>query len=207
MSTRYPIYSYSSTTIFEFRHATKDSKTQFNMGHHDIITEHAEQASNIPEKSGDIATLLVNADSSNITVTPELNRRCLLRIDLILMPIMFISFGIQYMDKSCLTGAALFGIVEDLNLYKIVEFDGQPALDLSRYSYTSLIFYWGFLLGCRSMKLIYSYPFFYLMATDNLFESDSRSIPISAVPTRKIYWYCHYTMGRCYHLHNYGEKL
>ena len=123
------------------------------MGSQDISTEHAEQAKANAGKSGDIATHLVDADFSNVTVTPELNRKCLRRIDLMLMPIMFISFGLQYMDKTCLTGAALFGIVEDLDLYTIAVFDGQPALDLNKYSYASLIFYWGYLLGCRFISL------------------------------------------------------
>jgi hypothetical protein len=125
--------------------------SQLNMGSQDISAEHAEQAKPDSGKSGDIATHLVDADSSNVTVTPELNRKCLRRIDLMLMPIMFVSFGLQYMDKSCLTGAALFGIVEDLDLYTIAVYDGKPALDLNKYSYASLIFYWGYLLGCRYM--------------------------------------------------------
>ena len=119
------------------------------MGAHNIDSEHVEHAKAASAQSGDIATHLVDAAASSVTVTPELNRRCRRRIDLILMPMMFISFGLQYMDKTCLTGAALFGIVEDLDLYKVTAYDGKPALDLSKYSYTSLIFYWGYLLGCK----------------------------------------------------------
>ena len=123
-----------------------------NIGSHDVIAKHAEQAKRDSGKSQDIATRLVDADSSNVTVTPELNRKCLRRIDLMLMPMMFISFGLEYMDKTCLTGAALFGIVEDLDLYTVAVFDGKPALDLNKYSYASLIFYWGYLLGCKSLN-------------------------------------------------------
>jgi hypothetical protein len=68
--------------------------------------------------SGDIATQLVDIfNQSNIT--PEQDNHCLRRIDLVLMPVMFLSFAIQYLDKACLTSAALFGIVEDLDLYKV----------------------------------------------------------------------------------------
>ena len=68
--------------------------------------------------SGDIATQLVDIYNQT-TITPEQDRQCLHRIDLILMPVMFLSFALQYLDKACLTTAALFGIVADLHLYKM----------------------------------------------------------------------------------------
>ena len=119
------------------------------MARPDTYSERVEHANTDSAKSGDIATHLVDATFSNVTVTPEHSRQCLRRIDLMLMPIMFISFGLQFMDKTCLTGAALFGIVEDLNLFEVTVYDGEVAVDLARYSYASLIFYWGYLVGCK----------------------------------------------------------
>lgn len=78
----------------------------------------------MPEKqalgdgSVDVASRLVdNMIAGN--VSPEQDRACLRRIDVFLMPVMFLSFALQYMDKACLTGAALFGILSDLDLISL----------------------------------------------------------------------------------------
>ncbi|KAH8697382.1 MFS general substrate transporter [Talaromyces proteolyticus] len=65
------------------------------------------------------------------------------------MPLLTISFGLQYMDKTCLTGAALFGIVQDLHLYQIVPTSNGKgeSTSLQKYGYVSMIFFWGYLLG------------------------------------------------------------
>ena len=68
--------------------------------------------------SRDVATQLVDTVVAG-DITPEEERTALRRIDCVLMPVMFISFALQYMDKSCLTGAALFGILTDLDLLKL----------------------------------------------------------------------------------------
>ncbi|KAJ6441352.1 MFS general substrate transporter [Purpureocillium lavendulum] len=80
-------------------------------------------------------------------VTPEEASQTLRRIDYVMMPVMFITYALQYMDKACLTGSALFGILTDLELIQL-DFSGEKVvIDSSRYSYCSLIFYWGFLAG------------------------------------------------------------
>ncbi len=68
--------------------------------------------------SGDVALALV--DTSVATeITAEEERATARRIDMVLVPVMFITFGLQYMDKACLTGAALFGILIDLKLVQV----------------------------------------------------------------------------------------
>jgi hypothetical protein len=79
----------------------------------------------------------------NTVLTEEQERQCLRRVDLVLMPVMFITMALQYMDKACLTGAAMFGILTDLDLLQI----SRSGLDMKRYSYATMIFYWGYLLG------------------------------------------------------------
>ena len=71
-----------------------------------------------PIDSGDIATKLVD-NYTHDSITSQQDRECLRRIDLVLMPVMFISFARQYLDKACLTGAALYGILVDLDLVKL----------------------------------------------------------------------------------------
>lgn len=46
-------------------------------------------------------------------VTPEENGSVLRLIDLVLMPLMFIFYGLQYMDKALLGSSAQFGIIQD----------------------------------------------------------------------------------------------
>ena len=72
----------------------------------------------ITPPSQDVATKLVDMVIAG-DITPEEERSALRRIDYVLMPAMFVSFALQYMDKACLTGAALFGILTDLDLVKL----------------------------------------------------------------------------------------
>ncbi|CZT05536.1 related to allantoate transport protein [Rhynchosporium agropyri] len=110
-------------------------------GSDDVVYEKGNHSS-----SGDIAGLLVDTAIAT-AITPEQEAAVLRRVDMFLVPVMFLSFALQYMDKACLTGAALFGILPDLDLIQI-QFKGKaPVIDTSRYSYASLIFYWGYLLG------------------------------------------------------------
>ena len=68
--------------------------------------------------SRDVALELVDTlVASNFTKQEE--RSTLRHIDAVLVPVMFLSFALQYMDKACLTGAALFGILTDLNLLQM----------------------------------------------------------------------------------------
>ncbi|CAI6091083.1 unnamed protein product [Clonostachys chloroleuca] len=80
-------------------------------------------------------------------LSPEENKGVLRRIDLVLMPIMFISYGLQYMDKAILGAASQFGVVEEVGLYDVVMANGKPQIDLTKFSLATLIFYWGFAAG------------------------------------------------------------
>jgi hypothetical protein len=85
-----------------------------------VQATHVEISKNNKEvtNSGDIANQLVGRYIEG-NITPQLDKQCLRRIDLVLMPVMFLSFALQYLDKACLTAAALFGILEDLDLLKL----------------------------------------------------------------------------------------
>ncbi|CRG88175.1 putative transporter C417,10 [Talaromyces islandicus] len=109
----------------------------------ELENEEHRKASNCREQ--DIAVTFVG----DVTVTPALERKYRRRTDALLMPVLSISFGLQYMDKTCLTGAALFGIIQDLHLYQIVpSSDGKgETSSLQKYAYVSMIFFWGYLLG------------------------------------------------------------
>jgi hypothetical protein len=96
---------------------------------------------------GDVAANLVSLNDVT-TFTAAENKKVLLRIDFALLPWMFFSYGLQFVDKAILGSAAQFGILQDLDLTTIVHINGKEATSLIKYSYCSLIFYWGFLAGC-----------------------------------------------------------
>lgn len=115
--------------------------------------EHEEHRKTASSREQDVAVAFVEGGSHHVAVTPALERKYRYRTDALLMPVLFISFGLQYMDKTCLTGAALFGIIQDLHLFEIVpSSDGKgEATSLQKYAYVSMIFFWGYLLGCKEL--------------------------------------------------------
>ena len=109
--------------------------------------EDVEKVDHSIQQSKDIgAQFLAGAASTQFTVEDE--NRVIRLIDRVLLPIMFISFGLQYMDKALLNSASQFGIVQDLGLYDIVVIDKAPRLSLNKFSNVTLIFYWGYFVGC-----------------------------------------------------------
>ncbi|KAJ4259547.1 hypothetical protein NW762_007476 [Fusarium torreyae] len=90
-----------------------------------------------PETRGEI----IDMDDS---YTPEEERAVLRKIDMVILPFMCFVFFLQYLDKQSLSYAAVFGLIEDLNLTS------------SQYSWCSSIFYVG--------QLVAEYPCIYLMS-------------------------------------------
>ncbi|OQE27795.1 hypothetical protein PENSTE_c004G08929 [Penicillium steckii] len=66
------------------------------------------------------------------TVTPELERKVLWKLDLYLIPLMGFCYMLQYMDKLALSQATLFNLAEDLNLQG------------TQYNWSSAVFYFGY---------------------------------------------------------------
>ncbi|EED14772.1 allantoate permease, putative [Talaromyces stipitatus ATCC 10500] len=78
-----------------------------------------------------------------VQTSPQLERRVLLKIDYIMMPLMGFCYMLQYMDKLALSQATLFNVRKDLHLHGM------------EYSWTSAIFYFGY--------LVWSWPTSYLI--------------------------------------------
>lgn len=99
----------------------------------------------------DVALKLVT-DSPIGTISAAEERRVVQKIDWYIMPILMITFMMQYIDKVILNGAAQIGIIQDLHLYTIQGIDpetNEPILSLKRFSNVTLIFYWGCLAACK----------------------------------------------------------
>ncbi|KAL3477419.1 putative MFS transporter [Aspergillus californicus] len=70
-------------------------------------------------------------------IDEETNKKLLRKIDMRLMPVMCFTYALQYYDKALLSQAAIFGLRDDLGI--------QDGL---KYSWVSLIFYFGYVAGC-----------------------------------------------------------
>ncbi|KAL4895996.1 major facilitator superfamily domain-containing protein [Aspergillus ambiguus] len=85
-------------------------------------------------KDGDTAMALFNdPDELHEEVDPAEARRILWKIDFMILPYLAVCYAFFYIDKTTLSYAAIFGIVEDLELHG------------TQYSWLSSIFYFGFL--------------------------------------------------------------
>ncbi|KAJ1017756.1 hypothetical protein NDA16_005075 [Ustilago loliicola] len=80
-------------------------------------------------------------------------RRLLWKIDLLLMPLMTVAYGLQFYDKAILGSASIFGILKDLEL-SVVHPGQPPKASLERYSTATSAFYWGYLVAALPMALL-----------------------------------------------------
>ncbi|RSM12099.1 hypothetical protein CEP52_002617 [Fusarium oligoseptatum] len=78
-------------------------------------------------------------DGDMIELDEATNKRLLRKIDWRLMPVLCFTYALQYYDKAILSQAAIFGLRDDLNL--------NTGL---KYSWVSLIFYFGYIVVSRS---------------------------------------------------------
>ncbi|KAK3209162.1 hypothetical protein GRF29_69g946546 [Pseudopithomyces chartarum] len=102
-----------------------------NFGKNDEVNTHKEYHNPTPVTKGmDKAAELI-ANNERIVVTPEENKRVLRKIDLVLLPILLSVYFLQSLDKTTLSYASVFGLIEDANL--------DPSSD--QYSWLGSIVY------------------------------------------------------------------
>lgn len=108
-----------------------------------------------------------DTDSGAIIVDDEMNRKLLRKIDLHIMPMMCIIYGLNYLDKTTLSYASIMGLETDLKLtqhnyqwigsifycgYLGFEYPTSRLLQrlpLAKYSALNIIF-WGLTLSCTA---------------------------------------------------------
>lgn len=81
----------------------------------DIRAETIEAVENNAGRKDKAAQLLKAADHA-VVVTPEDNKRILRSIDWHILPIVLVIYCLQSLDKTALSYASVFGLVEDLHL-------------------------------------------------------------------------------------------
>lgn len=85
------------------------------------------------------------------SLTDKQQRRCLWKLDILLMPILTVSYGLQFYDKAVLGGASVLGIIEDLGLSTTTP---TGAVSTIRYSTATAAFYWGYIISVLPIALL-----------------------------------------------------
>ncbi|KAL8965844.1 MAG: hypothetical protein Q9183_003663 [Haloplaca sp. 2 TL-2023] len=81
-------------------------------------------------------------------VDKVIERRVLRKIDLFLIPLMWMGYGLVYYDKAILGSAVLFGMTGDLSLSVVVDpTTTPPTTSTQRLSWATSMFYFGMLAG------------------------------------------------------------
>ncbi|KAK9900523.1 MFS general substrate transporter [Cystobasidium minutum MCA 4210] len=91
------------------------------------------------------------ASSSSHSLTEKQQRRCIWKLDALLMPILTVSYGLQFYDKAVLGGASVLGIIEDLGLSTRTP---SGAVSTIRYSTATAAFYWGYIVSVLPIALL-----------------------------------------------------
>ncbi|KAI4126982.1 MAG: hypothetical protein LQ338_003437 [Usnochroma carphineum] len=81
-------------------------------------------------------------------------RRVLRKIDLFLIPLMWIGYGLVYYDKAILGNAVLFGMNKDLKLSVVDRSTKPPTTSTERLSWATSMFYFGMLTGLYPLTFL-----------------------------------------------------
>lgn len=80
-------------------------------------------------------------------LVPSLTLETFLLHSSTVMPILTISYGLQYYDKAVLGSASIFGIIKDLGLStSTTSASGVVVTSTIRYSTANAAFYWGYIV-------------------------------------------------------------
>lgn len=100
----------------------------------------------------DLAAAIVSDHAQEIDASIE--RRVLRKIDLYLIPWMWLGYGFVYYDKAILGSAVLFGMTKDLSLSVVDTSTTPPTTVTTRLSWATSIFYFGMLAGLYPMTFV-----------------------------------------------------
>ena len=157
----------------------------------------------IKTKSGrdKAAQFLKAIDTQHVTITPADNTRVLRKIDLRILPLILFTYCLQSLDKTTLSYASVFGLIEDTNLkgnqfswlgsvVYVAQLVFQPLIAylLVRFPIgkfiATMVFFWGAMLCCMTACK----NFAGLMATRLLLGSFEASVAPTFVAIVQM-WY------------------
>lgn len=91
----------------------------------------------------------------NKTWTVDMERRIVRKLDMILIPLMFLGYSLVYYDKAILGGATVFGLATDLKLRLPIAGTRPVKYDTSRLSWATSLFYFGMLVGLFPLTYLF----------------------------------------------------
>ena len=110
----------------------------------------------------DVAAGLVGNEAQQYDAAIE--RRVVRKIDLYVIPFLWVGYGLVYYDKAILGGASIFGMITSLDLRVVVDASTTPPkTSTQRLSWASSLFYFGLLAGV--VPLTYAFQRFHLSRT------------------------------------------
>lgn len=108
--------------------------------------------SDIHHSDKDAAAELVPEYAQPIDLAVE--RQVVRKIDIRLLPFMWMGFGLVYYDKAILGSAAILGMIEDLSLSTVNHNTVPPTVSTSRLSWATSICYFGMLCGLYPLTFL-----------------------------------------------------
>ncbi|KAL9045747.1 MAG: hypothetical protein Q9214_001263 [Letrouitia sp. 1 TL-2023] len=117
----------------------------------DINGNHRDDSSPISLEK-DVAATIVPEYAQEID--PVAEGRVLRKIDLFLIPLMWVGYGLVYYDKAILGSAVLFGMTRDLSLSVVDPSTSPPTTSTQRLSWATSIFYFGMLAGLYPLTFL-----------------------------------------------------
>ncbi|XEU99624.1 hypothetical protein FSHL1_004911 [Fusarium sambucinum] len=126
---------YSQTCYQYYREFARVSVFTFSHSHYTPITHEMDDSSTVPLLQDYQRSSIPSEQSlSRDIIDNEAGKRTLTKIDRTIIPLLFITYMFNFMDKVILSSAAVFGLREDTHL------KGQ------QYSWVGSVFYLGYLL-------------------------------------------------------------
>ncbi|KAL8928747.1 MAG: hypothetical protein Q9208_001525 [Pyrenodesmia sp. 3 TL-2023] len=111
-----------------------------------------EERSSIQSLEKDAAAAIVPDHAVELDKAAE--RRVLRKIDLFLIPLMWVGYGLVYYDKAILGSAVLFGMTKDLQLSVVDPSTTPPKTSTERLSWATSLFYFGMLCGLYPLTFL-----------------------------------------------------
>ncbi|CAN6627539.1 allantoate permease [Trichomonascus vanleenenianus] len=97
----------------------------------------------------------IKDEGAEVTYTDQEERSLVRKLDFVIIPMMMVTYGLDYLDKAVFGAAALFGMLEDLDLVKVIGIkDGVVLTDTTRYSVATLIYYVGYFCGAYPWSVL-----------------------------------------------------
>ncbi|KAL9104592.1 MAG: hypothetical protein Q9163_000457 [Psora crenata] len=113
---------------------------------------HQRCGSSVASFDKDLAAAFVPEHAQQIDGVTE--RRILRKLDLFLIPWMWVGYGFVYYDKAILGSAVLFGMTKDLSLSVVDRSTVPPTTSTDRLSWATSMFYFGMLAGLYPMTFL-----------------------------------------------------